>query len=203
MLAGRNPARPRVRPCSVWDANHIPIGRRSYCAIHLSLRATGRHDGDFLSTTAAALAALHLKVDLIPEEYVAESVLQAFEKIPIEGARILLPRAAGARDLIPAELEKRGARVQVVEAYRTVPARDVPWPADLHPDWVLFTSSSTVENFVALLGPERLQGASIGSIGPITSATARRLDLEVTVEASPHTIQGLIDALCACTEQRP
>ncbi len=146
--------------------------------------------------TAAALAALHLKVDLIPQEYVAESVLQAFEKIPIEGARILLPRAAVARDLIPAELEKRGARVQVVEAYRTIPARDVHWPADLHPDWVLFTSSSTVENFVTLFGAACLQGARIGSIGPITSATARRLGLEVTVEASPHTTQALIDALC-------
>jgi uroporphyrinogen III methyltransferase/synthase len=145
--------------------------------------------------TAAALAALHLKVDLMPDEYVAESVLQAFEKIPIEGARILMPRAAVARDLIPIELEKRGARVQVVEAYRTVPARGVTWPEDVRPDWVLFTSSSTVENFVALFGAERLRGVRIGSIGPVTSATARRLGLEVSAEASVHTTHGLVDAL--------
>lgn len=147
--------------------------------------------------TAAALAALHLKVDLMPEEYVAESVVQAFERIPLEGARILLPRAAVARDLIPKELEKFGARVSVVEAYRTVPAAGVAWPADLHPDWVLFTSSSTVENFVALFGAGRLRNARVASIGPVTSATARRLGVEVAVEAAQHTTEGLVDALLA------
>jgi uroporphyrinogen III methyltransferase/synthase len=147
--------------------------------------------------TAAALANLHLKIDLMPEEYVAESVVQAFEKIPLEGARVLLPRAAAARDLIPAELEKRGARVVVVEAYRTVPARDARWPEDLHPDWVLFTSSSTVENFASLFGAERLRGVRVASIGPITSATAWRLGIEVAVEASSHTTEGLVDALLA------
>jgi uroporphyrinogen III methyltransferase/synthase len=145
--------------------------------------------------TAAALAALHLKIDLMPEEYVAESVIRAFEKIPLEGARILLPRAAVARDLIPVELEKRGARVLVVEAYRTVPARDARWPDDLHPDWVLFTSSSTAENFVSLFGAERLRGVRVASIGPVTSATARRLGVEVSVEASRHSTEGLVEAL--------
>ena len=145
--------------------------------------------------TAAALAALHLKVDLMPAEYVAESVVAAFEKIPLEGARILLPRAAVARDLIPTELEKRGARVTVVEAYRTVPARDVHWPEDLRPDWVVFTSSSTVENFCSLYGAERLQGARVASIGPITSATARRLGIEVAVEPAEHTINAVVAAI--------
>jgi uroporphyrinogen III methyltransferase/synthase len=145
--------------------------------------------------TASALAALHLKVDLMPEEYVAESVVAAFEKIPLEGARILLPRAAAARDLIPKELEKRGARVTVVEAYRTVPPRDVQWPEHLHPDWIVFTSPSTVENFCALFGAGRAQGARVASIGPITSAAARRLGIPVTVEAARHTISGLLEAI--------
>ncbi|MBI3664735.1 MAG: uroporphyrinogen-III C-methyltransferase [Acidobacteria bacterium] len=145
--------------------------------------------------TAAALAALHLKVDLMPAEYVAESVVAAFEKIPLEGARILLPRAAVARDLIPKELEKRGARVTVVEAYRTVPARDAHWPDGLRPDWVVFTSSSTVENFHSLYGPARLQAARVASIGPVTSATARRLGIEVAIEAAEHTIDGLVAAI--------
>lgn len=147
--------------------------------------------------TAAALAALHLKVDLMPQEYVAESVVAAFEKAPLEGAKILLPRAAVARDLIPAELEKRGARVTVVEAYRTVPAREVQWPEGLRADWITFTSSSTVENFVALFGAERARGARVASIGPITSATARRLGIEVAAEAAEHTTAGLVAAILA------
>ena len=146
-------------------------------------------------STAAAVAALHLKVDLMPKEYVAESVVAALEKIPLEGARILLPRAAVARDLIPTELEKRAARVTVVEAYRTVPARDVEWPEGLRPDWIAFTSSSTVENFHALFGAERLQGVRVASIGPVTSATARRLGMDVTVEAGEHTVEGLVEAI--------
>jgi uroporphyrinogen III methyltransferase/synthase len=149
--------------------------------------------------TAAALAALHLKVDLMPEEYVAESVVKAFEKIPLEGARVLLPRAAVARDLIPVELEKLGARVVVVEAYRTVPARGATWPEDLRPDWVLFTSSSTVENFVLLFGAECLRGARVASIGPVTSAAARRLGIDVAVEAASHTTNGLVQSVVAAS----
>ncbi len=145
--------------------------------------------------TAAALAALHLKIDLMPEEYVAESVIKAFEKIPLEGARILLPRAAVARDLIPAELEKRGARVTVVEAYRTVPARNAKWPEGLRPDWITFTSSSTVENFHSLFGAARLDGVRVASIGPVTSATAGRLGIAVTVEPQNHTVEGLVSAI--------
>lgn len=152
--------------------------------------------------TAAALAALHLKVDLMPAEYVAESVVAAFEKIPLEGARILLPRAAVARDLIPKELEKRGAQVTVVEAYRTVPAQGVEWPESLQPDWIAFTSSSTVENFCELFGADRLQGVRVVSIGPITSATARRLGLDVAAEAEEHTVDGLVHALLAAETRR-
>ncbi len=145
--------------------------------------------------TAAALAALHLKVDLMPEEYVAESLVTAFEKIPLEGARILLPRAAVARDLIPKELEKRGARVTVVEAYRTVRPQNVHWNQDFHPDWIAFTSSSTVENFHSLFGAGVLQGVRVASIGPVTSATARRLGIEVSVEPAEHTTEGLVEAI--------
>lgn len=145
--------------------------------------------------TAAALKTLHLKVDLMPQEYVAESVVAAFEKIVLEGARILLPRAAVARDLIPKELEKRGARVTVVEAYRTAPAREAKWPEGLRADWVTFTSSSTVENFHSLYGKEKLDGVRVASIGPVTSATARRLGIEVAVEAREHTVDGLVEAM--------
>jgi uroporphyrinogen III methyltransferase/synthase len=150
--------------------------------------------------TAAAVAALHLKVDLMPAEYVAESVVAAFEKIPLEGARVLLPRAAVARDLIPKELEKLGARVQVVEAYRTVKPENASWPESLHPDWVVFTSSSTVENFYALFGSEILNGVRVASIGPVTSATARRLGLRVDVEPEEHTTHAVVKAIVSATK---
>ena len=98
-----------------------------------------------------------------------------------------------ARDLVPAELARRGAQVDVVEAYRTV-APEIVAP-DPKPDWITFTSSSTVQNFVAAIGAEALTGVKIASIGPITSATARKLGLEVAVEALVFTIDGLIDAI--------
>jgi uroporphyrinogen III methyltransferase/synthase len=145
--------------------------------------------------TAASLAALHLKTDLMPAQYVAESVVAAFEKIPLEGARILLPRAAVARDLIPKQLEKLGARVQVVEAYRTVKPEDMRWPESVNIDWIVFTSSSTVENFYSTFGRERLNGVRVASIGPITSSTIKSLGIDVSVQPEEHTTHGLVKAI--------
>ena len=151
--------------------------------------------------TRAAIEALHLKVDLMGKEYVGEGLLGAFAGRDLAGARILLPRAAAARDLVPIELARRGAIVDVVEAYRTaVPegAREaavVIFGAAQKPDWVTFTSSSTVRNLVAVAGVEALAGVKTASIGPVTSATARELGIEVTVEASVFTIDGLVEAI--------
>jgi uroporphyrinogen III methyltransferase/synthase len=145
--------------------------------------------------TRRAIEALHLKVDLMPEEYVAESLVAAFAGIELQGQRVLLPRAAVARDVVPDELRARGAGVDVVEAYRTiVPAT----PAGAFPrqaDWIMFTSSSTVKNFLAIAGREALEGVRIASIGPVTSDTARKHGLTVDVEARDHTIPGLVAAL--------
>ena len=142
-----------------------------------------------------------LKVTLIPEEYVAESLVAAFEGHDLAGKRVLLPRAAVARDLAPAELTKRGARVDVVEAYRTVAPRDLGarvrevFFGERKPDWITFTSSSTVANFVGAAGSHTLEGVKVASIGPVTSATARRYGIDVTAEASPYTIEGLVGAI--------
>ncbi len=160
------------------------------------------------SATRAAVEVLHLKVDKMPEEYVAESLLKAFEGENLEGSRILLPRAAVARDVIPIELRRRGAIVDVVEAYRTAIPDDA---ADRvrealqgvsheprRPNWITFTSSSTVTNFLTVLdkpGREMLYGVKIASIGPITSATLREHGINVDVEADPHTIGGLVEAI--------
>jgi uroporphyrinogen-III synthase len=149
--------------------------------------------------TAAAVEALHIKVDRMPKEYVAESLLAALASDDLAGKRVLLPRAAVARDLVPLELTRRGAIVDVVEAYRTgVPedaAARVREVLARNPTWITFTSSSTVKNFVAAAGGQSLESVKIASIGPITSATARELGLTVDVEANPHTVPGLIAAI--------
>jgi uroporphyrinogen III methyltransferase/synthase len=149
--------------------------------------------------TKAAVEALHLKVDLMPKEYVAESLVEAFAKENLQSLRILLPRAAVARDLIPDQLTRRGALVDVVEAYQTAAPSHLVEHArailDRKPHWITFTSSSTVTNFIASAGREALHGMKIASIGPITSATLREHQIEPTVEAEPHTIGGLIDAI--------
>ena len=115
------------------------------------------------------------------------------------GRRILLPRAAVARDLVPAELARRGAQVDVVEAYRTVMPEGAAERARRcsrrKPDWITFTSSSTVQNFVAVAGAGALEGVKVASIGPVTSATARRLGITVTAEAREFTIPGLVQAI--------
>ena len=142
--------------------------------------------------TAAALTALHLKVDVIPKEYVAESLASAMEKFDLSGLRVLLPRAAVARDVVPDALRERGARVDVVEAYRTV-VPDTDLTSIEAVNWVTFTSSSTVKNFLALGGGRLFeQGARVASIGSVTSETARQHGLTVTVEANESTIDGLI-----------
>jgi uroporphyrinogen III methyltransferase / synthase len=132
-------------------------------------------------------------------EYIAEGLLEAFAAHDLAGKRILLPRAAVARDVVPTELTRRGAHVNVVEAYRTVAPDDL---ADRirdafarHPDCVTFTSSSTVQNFVAAAGAEVLRGVRVASIGPITTATARSLGIEVAAEAKVSTVDGLVDAV--------
>jgi uroporphyrinogen III methyltransferase/synthase len=149
--------------------------------------------------TKAAVEALHLKVDRMPAEYVAESLIEAFTDDDLAGKRILVPRAAVARDVVPDELTRRGADVEVVEAYRTTApgdlSRRVAEALSPQPHWIAFTSSSTVKNLLAAANPEALDGIRIASIGPITSATLREHGLNVDAEAEPHTIPALVQAI--------
>ncbi len=149
--------------------------------------------------TRAAVEALHLKVDLMGKEFVAESLLDAFSAHDLAGKRVLLPRAAVARDLVPEELRRRGALVDVVEAYRTVTpdgaAERVRRALECKPDCVTFTSSSTVRNFVDATGAESLRGVRAVSIGPVTTATASELGVEVAAQAGRFTIDGLVEAI--------
>jgi len=152
--------------------------------------------------TRAAIEALHLKVDLMGKEYVAESLLAAFAPYDLEGKRILLPRAAVARDLVPNELARRGAQVDVVEAYRTVVPDELAACQMPAADYITFTSSSTVQNFVAALGASALAVTKAISIGPITTQTARSLGIEVAAQARVYTVDGLVEAILEMCETK-
>jgi uroporphyrinogen III methyltransferase / synthase len=147
--------------------------------------------------TRTAIEALHLKVDLMGREYVAEGLLEAFSAYDLRNCRVLLPRAAVARDLVPSELSRRGARVDVVEAYRTVIPPDTAQRAAAlgAVDCMTFTSSSTVRNFAAAAGLSALASAKVVTIGPVTTATARELGIAVAAQARTYTIDGLVDTI--------
>ena len=147
--------------------------------------------------TAQRVKDFHLHIDLQPDEFVAEAVSREFKKHgSIENLRILLVRAEKARDTLPKELSALGAIVDQAFAYRTVPeTRDTSGArrqlAEDGADLITFTSSSTVENFLAL-GLPWPKGMRIATIGPITSKTVRDQGLKVDVEAHRHDIDGLV-----------
>jgi uroporphyrinogen III methyltransferase/synthase len=149
--------------------------------------------------TRDALERFHLKVDVTAEEYVAEGLLKTLGGFDFSNAKVLIARAAVARDILPEELRRRGAQVDVVEAYRTVAPSDLAAYArkvlDGKPDWITFTSSSTANNLIAACGAEALRGVRVASIGPVTSATLRAAGVEIATEANPHTIRGLVDRI--------
>ena len=150
--------------------------------------------------TAARVREFHLHVDLQPEEYVAESVVKAFQKeCTVENLRILLVRPEQARDVLPLALTKLGAIVDEAIAYRTVPETEdvsggIARFREEGADLITFTSSSTVENFLALKLPLPA-GLKTASIGPITSQTMRDHGLAVDVEAKEFDIPGLATAV--------
>jgi uroporphyrinogen-III synthase len=184
---------------------------------HLHIAAIG-------PATKRAIEKHGVQVDVVPKDYVAECVVRSLHR-RVQGKRVLLVRAKVARDVIPRELRKAGARVDVVEAYETV----VPESSRRRlqsalgnprrrPHVVTFTSSSTVRNFVELLGGPRsarraveaLPGRGVGgstiqlgsaiqlaSIGPVTSSTLRELGLRADINAKEFTIPGLVKAITA------
>jgi uroporphyrinogen-III synthase len=173
---------------------------------HLKVAAIG-------PATKHAIEKRGIKVNVVPEEYVAESVVDSLRN-QVAGKRVLLARARVARDVIPRQLRKLAAQVDVVEAYETVipkssrnRLRAILKDSKHRPHVITFTSSSTVRNFVALMGknvwrgrprPRKagsLEGIRLASIGPITSSTLRELGLPVDIEAKQYTIPGLIKAL--------
>jgi uroporphyrinogen-III synthase len=197
---------------AMWDRlNRLRLSNRQLK--HLKVAAIG-------PATKKAIIQHGVQVDVVPKEYVAESVVRSLKK-KVKGKRVLLVRARVARDVIPRELRRAGAHLDVVEAYETVVPqfsrtrlRAALKSPDRRPHVVTFTSSSTVRNFVALLGgvrqatrslhtlakqnrsPQALFGRTmLASIGPVTSSTLRELGLKADVEAGKFTIPGLVDAI--------
>lgn len=148
------------------------------------------------TATAEALADRRIVADLVPERFVAEGLIDVFPAPPPGGGRVLLARAQVARNELPDALRAMGWEVDDVAAYRTAPAAVADDVAEriAAADAVTFTSSSTVTNLVAAVGADRVPPV-VASIGPVTTATARKLGLEVTVEATPHTTDALLAAL--------
>ena len=154
------------------------------------------------SATAEKLKQYGLVADVIPQEYRAEGVVEALKgKLPPH-AKILIPRAEEAREVLPDTLREMGAEVEVAPAYRTVCGQvdGEALAAELKEgriDMVTFTSSSTVKNLVNIIGSaEVLKGVKTACIGPVTADTAKSLGIEPDIIAKEYTIDGLVEAIC-------
>jgi uroporphyrinogen III methyltransferase/synthase len=155
--------------------------------------------------TAAKLKELHLRVDAMPEEYLASKITKAISSFEsIENLRVLLMRAEVANEELPKELESLGAIVDDVACYRTVPeTEDQNGAAERllqgGADWITFTSSSTVENFHARFDLPKLKQQfpkiRVASIGPETTKTLHAIGVQADAEAREHNIPGLIKAV--------
>jgi uroporphyrinogen-III synthase len=184
---------------AMWErVRRLRISRRKLK--HLQIAAIG-------PATKKAIVKHGLKVKMVPEEYVAESVVKGLRD-EVKGKRVVLIRAKVARDVIPEELRAAGAQVDVIEAYETVvPEKSRARLTALmknsarRPHVVTFTSSSTAKNFAELLGNAKpssqklLKDVQFASIGPVTSATLHELQMPVAIEAREFTMGGLIRAI--------
>jgi uroporphyrinogen III methyltransferase / synthase len=150
------------------------------------------------SGTEAALAAHGVLADIVPERFVAEELAKALDALQLEGKPVLIARASEAREVLPDALRKKGAEVDVVTLYETVAEEADPEAIERarEADFITFTSSSTVRNFVEAAGKNGIPGdARVISIGPVTSEAIREAGLAVDVEAERHDIDGLVEAL--------
>jgi len=180
------------------------IGKSVDALNHLKVAAVG-------AQTATRLAAAGISVDLVPARYQAEGLLEALQAEGMSGARVLIPQAAQARDVLPVTLRQWGAEVDVVEAYRTVaPNLDAAAVRRRfqrgYLDVITFTSSSTVSNFVQLFDGVDLKSivgnAAIACIGPITAKSVEELGGRVAIMAREATIDGLVTAIVDYFERR-
>jgi uroporphyrinogen III methyltransferase/synthase len=155
--------------------------------------------------TAEMLEELYLKLDFVPSEYRAEGIIEGLKALGIAGKKVLIPRAEVAREILPEKLAEAGAEVKVVPAYKTVKPEGEEAEALVkllegrEIDMVTFTSSSTVSNFVDILGRDRvaslLKGVDIACIGPITAETAQKFSIQPQVMPQEYTIDSMVKSI--------
>jgi len=154
--------------------------------------------------TARQIEGKGIQVDLVPKQFIAEGILQSFAAMDLKGSKILLPRASKARDVLPEGLKKLGASVDVVATYRTINSgrkkEDLAAIiCDGKVDVITFTSSSTVSNFVEIMGRDFKLPANINvaCIGPVTADTAKRAGFKIDINQQEYTMAGLVQSLIA------
>jgi len=155
------------------------------------------------SSTAKELERHHIRVDAVPDDFRAEGLIELFAKQDLKGAKVLIPRAVKAREILPEELSRMGAQVTVAPVYETVPPEVAPQTLELLEeekiDVITFTSSSTVSNFFKTV-PDKLvkkvtSRAKIACIGPVTAKTAEKRGLLVHIVPEKSTIPSLVEAI--------
>ncbi len=174
------------------------------------LRETGRDIRDLKGikiccigpATAGQIEARGLRVDLVPDEYIAEGILKSFASMDLSGQKILIPRALHARHLLPEGLKKLGAEVDVVITYQTINSgRKKEELATLinagEVDVITFTSSSTVTNFIEIMGADNIlpPHIRIACIGPVTASTAEKAGFNIDITQTEYTMDGLVQSL--------
>ena len=179
-------------------------GRLAHHALDLRAVPRGARVAGIGPATAQRIREAGLRVDVVPEEFRAEALLESVSGASLAGKRVLIPRARAAREILPEKLREAGAEVVVAPAYESVPSLEgreelAKKLEASRIDCVTFTASSTVENFVWAFGVEEaarlLGGTRVACIGPITAETARRSGIRVDMEAREYTIPGLIEAV--------
>jgi uroporphyrinogen III methyltransferase / synthase len=151
-----------------------------------------------------------IRVDLVPAKFISEGILKSFSVKNLKGKKILIARAAKARDVLPEGLKKLGAEVDVATVYVTVASAKTKKDLDAlfkenHVDVITFTSSSTVDNFVKIAGRKfsLLKGVKIACIGPVTAAAAKKAGLTVDIHQEEYTMEGLVSALNDYFSKKP
>jgi uroporphyrinogen III methyltransferase/synthase len=160
--------------------------------------------------TAQQVESKGIRVDLVPDKFISEGILESFSRINLRGKKILIARAAKARDVLPAGLKKLGAKVDVVTAYETINSGKKKNDLETlfkenQVDVITFTSSSTVNNFVKIMGRNFSlpKGVKIACIGPVTAATAARAGFSVDIHQEEYTMEGLVHALIDYFGRKP
>jgi uroporphyrinogen III methyltransferase/synthase len=183
------------------SANGVECFIKGLAKIGLDVRAIGTAKLAAIGpATAAALENYGLKVDYVPSEFVAEAVIRDFPE-DVAGKSILIARAKEAREVLPEKLKELGANVQISVVYETIvedtDAESVKSMLESGSvDIITFTSSSTVKNFMSLIGDTKVpDSVSIACIGPVTAETAYEVGLEADVVAEEYTIEGLVSAI--------